>query len=212
MRFVILSLLLCGSLEAKDYSAQERKEIFEGATKRLRETEIEKRAPKVGDEFPDLKIGDKKVSDWVKEGPLVVTFYRGGWCPYCMKQLKQLSMQLPQFKGARIVALSPESEKQVAISKRKNDLKIPLISDKNNETARLLGIAFKVEDAMVEMYKGYGIDLKASQGNADNILPVPATFVIGKDRKVAYSFVEVDYTQRAAPSDIVTVVQGLVTP
>ncbi|MBY0518181.1 MAG: AhpC/TSA family protein [Bacteriovoracaceae bacterium] len=212
MRFIFLSLLLCGSLQAKEYSAEERKEIFEGATRRLKETGIEKRAPKVGEAFPDLKIAEKNVSEWVKDGPLVITFYRGGWCPYCMKQLKQLSQELPQFKGARIIAISPESEKQVAISKRKNDLKIPLISDKNNETARLLGIAFKVEDAMIDMYKGYGIDLKVSQGNGDNILPVPATFVIGKDMKVAYSYVEVDYTQRAALSDIVTVVQRLMTP
>lgn len=212
MRWLLVLIFSISQVWAAPLSAEQRKELFSAATKRLKETQIEKRAPQVGDVFPDLMVGGKKISAWTKEAPIVLTFYRGGWCPYCVKQLKELSQNLQEFKPANVIAVSPETQQEVDKTRRKNDLKMVLVADKNNELARSLGLAFKVEDAVAQEYKALGLDLQASQGNADNILPVPATFVIGRDRKVAYMFADADYTQRAAMPDIVKSVERVLKP
>lgn len=212
MRWMMMIVLLSTQAWSAPLTPEQRKELFSNATKRLKATEIEKRAPQVGDVFPDLVIGGKKVSLWTKEAPIVLTFYRGGWCPYCVKQLKELSQKLQEFKPANVIAVSPETPAEVEKTRRKNDLKMVLVADKNNELARSLGLAFQVEEAVAKEYKALGLDLQASQGNADNILPVPATFVIGTDRKVTYMFADADYTQRAAMPDIVKTVERMLKP
>ncbi len=212
MRWMMMFVLLSTQVWSAPLAPEQRKELFASATQRLKATEIEKRAPQVGDVFPDLVIGGKKVSVWTKEAPIVLTFYRGGWCPYCVKQLKDLSQNLREFQPANVIAVSPETQQEVEKTRRKNDLKMVLVADKNNELARSLGLAFKVEDAVAQEYKALGLDLQASQGNADNILPVPATFVIGRDRKVTYMFADADYTQRAAMPDIVKTVERMLKP
>lgn len=212
MRWLLVFIFTLTQAGAAPLSPEQRKELFSAATKRLKETQIEKRAPQVGETFPDLVVGGKKISVWTKEAPMVLTFYRGGWCPYCVKQLKELSQNLKEFHPAAVVAVSPETAQEVEKTRRKNDLKMTLVADKNNELARSLGLAFKVEDAVAQEYKALGLDLQASQGNADNILPVPATFVIGRDRKVVYMFADADYTQRAAMPDIVKSVERVLKP
>lgn len=212
MRWMMMFVLLSTQAWSAPLTPEQRKELFSSATKRLKEMEIEKRAPQVGEEFPDLVVGGKKISVWTKDAPMVLTFYRGGWCPYCVKQLKELSQNLQEFKPANVIAVSPETQAEVEKTRRKNDLKMVLVADRNNELARSLGLAFKVEDAVAQEYKALGLDLQASQGNADNILPVPATFVIGTDRKVAYMFADADYTQRAAMPDIVKTVERMLKP
>lgn len=212
MRWLLVLIVSVSQAWAAPLSAEQRKELFSAATKRLKETEIEKRAPQVGDVFPDLVVGGKKISVWTKDAPMVLTFYRGGWCPYCVKQLKELSQNLKEFHPATVIAVSPETPQEVEKTRRKNDLKMVLVADKSNELARSLGLAFKVEDAVAKEYTALGLDLQASQGNADNILPVPATFVIGRDRKVAYMFADADYTKRAAMPDIVKSVERVLKP
>ena len=207
---VVLSFTLATSSWA--LSEVERKELFAGALQRLKATEIEKRAPKVGERFPDLEVAGKKISAWTKEAPLVLTFYRGGWCPYCVKQLKEMNSELEQFKEAQIIAVSPENPEEVLKTKRKNTLKLILFSDKDNELARMLGLAFKVEDPIVAEYKNFGIDLAKTQGNSEHVLPVPATFVIDQSMKVAFVFVDADYSQRAKTSDVIKSVQRLMAP
>ncbi len=212
MRWLFVLVFSLSQAWAAPLTKEQRKELFEGATKRLKETKIEKRAPQVGEKFPDLVIGGKKVSEWTKDAPMVLTFYRGGWCPYCVKQLKELSQNLKEFHPAAVIAVSPETQQEVDKTRKKNDLKVVLVADKSNELARSLGLAFKVEDAVAQEYKALGLDLQASQGNADNILPVPATFVIGRDLKVAYMFADADYTKRAAMPDIVKSVERVLKP
>jgi peroxiredoxin len=199
-------LLVFASFTASaELSKEERKALFAGATERLKNSGIEQKAPKVGEAFPDVTVGGKKISEWVKGGSLVLTFYRGGWCPYCVKQLKEINESLSKISTSKtqLVAIAPETEMEVQKTKKKNDLNFPMFSDKDNKLARELGIVFKVEDAVEAEYKGFGIDLAASQGNSRNELPIPATFVIGQDQKVKFAFVDADYTKRAATSDII---------
>lgn len=185
-------------------SKEERKILFEQATKTLKDSGIEGKAPKKGESFPDLVLGEKKVSDWLKAGPLIVTFYRGGWCPYCVKQLKQMDQELKkiQDRKATIVAISPEKASEVQRTKSKNELHFTMIADPLNALARQLGLVFKVDKDVASEYKALGIDLVAGQGNENFELPMPATFVIGTDRKIQYAFADADYTKRAAIEDV----------
>lgn len=205
MKFFICFLLFVLNINAEAArSPEERKALFQGATERLKASGIESRVPKVGDKFPELTLGEKKVSEWLKSGPLVVTFYRGGWCPYCVSQLKELDTALSQLKEkkANLVAISPETPGEVRKTQKKNDLDFVLLSDKDNALARKLDLVFKVEDDVEEEYRGFGINLEKSQGNRKNELPVPATFVVGTDGKIKYVFADADYTKRAKVEDI----------
>lgn len=211
-KILILILILVASFALHaERSKEERKALFRKATQELKDSGIEKKIPNVGDKFPDLTLGGKKISQWVKEGPLVVTFYRGGWCPYCVKQLKELNTALSDLKNSKVnlIAIAPEKESEVRKTKSKNNLDFTLISDKDNSIARQLNLVFTVDSEVAKEYKNLGIDLKNSQGNNKNELPVPGTFVIGQENKIAYAFADADYTKRADLSQIINAVKGI---
>jgi peroxiredoxin len=209
--FLFILIYLLSTIAFADLTSEKRKQLFQEANQRLKDTKLESKVLKVGDTFPDLKFKGKNVSEFLKEGPLVVTFYRGGWCPYCIKQLKDINNSLQEIKGsgANLIALSPEKTSEVEKTKRKNALNFTLISDEGNTIARQLNLTFKVEPSVVKEYKALGIDLAASQGNDSYELPMPATFVIGKDRKIAYVFADADYTKRASTEEIIQTVKKL---
>lgn len=199
---ILIALLSLNLFAAR--SKEERKALFQKATQELKETGIEKRIFKKGDKFPDLTLGNKKVSEWLKMGPVVVTFYRGGWCPYCVQQLKEMDQALDKLKDKKttLIAISPESSNEVRKTKSKNNLDFLLLSDKGNELARKLNLVFKVDDEVAKEYKALGIDLEKSQDNKKNELPVPATFVIREGNIISYVFADADYAKRAPLSDI----------
>lgn len=190
---------------------EERKALFQKATQELKSTKIEEKAPKVGDQFPDLLINGEKISKILTKGPIIITFYRGGWCPYCVKQLKDIQENLMKIKdnGAVLIAISPEKKSEVEKTKRKNNLDFTLISDSHNTLAKKLNLTFKVDPKVVDEYKSLGIDLVASQDNQDYELPMPATFVIDRNQKIVFSFADADYTKRAPTEDIIQAVKKI---
>lgn len=191
-------------------SKEERRALFDKKTQELKDSGIEKKIPKVGETFPDLKIDGKTVSQYLREKPLVITFYRGGWCPYCVKQLKEIDSELSKIEpSAKLIALSPEQESEVRKTKSKNNLKFTVLSDKKNELARKLGLVFKVDPEVNKEYKLLGLDLEASQGDKSFELPVPATFVIDQNRKIVFAFADADYTKRADTKEIIEAVTKL---
>lgn len=205
MKKLITSFLLLQSLFAHGArSPEDRKALFQNATQDLKMSGIENKIPKAGDTFPDIKLGAKKISEWILTGPLVVTFYRGGWCPYCVKQLKEINQSLSTLQSLKtnLIAISPEKENEVAKTKSRNNLDFLLLSDNKNLLAKQLHLVFQVNKDVVIEYKTLGIDLEESQGNKTYELPVPATFVINKNRKIIYAFVDADYTKRAPVSEI----------
>lgn len=211
-KYLFVFIILFATTAFAGLSQADRKALFKDATQKLKEAKIESKVLKVGDTFPNLKFMKKNVSDYLKQGPLVVTFYRGGWCPYCVVQLKDINNSLQKFKqsGVHLIALSPEKTSETEKTKRKNKLNFPLFSDEGNIIARQLNLTFKVGLEVVQEYKALGIDLVASQGNESYELPMPATFVIGKDRKVAYVFADADYTKRASIEDILSAIAKMI--
>ena len=161
--------------------------------------------------LPDATGNSVELRTLLQHGPVVLTFYRGGWCPYCNIELRALQSALPQIRGhhATLVAVSPQTPDQSLSTAEKNELEFPVLSDSGNKVAREYGIVFTLPEALRPIYENFGIELPAHNGDESFDLPVPATYVIDGEGKVRYAFVNADYRQRAEPSDIVAALAEL---
>lgn len=197
----------------KQRAAPERVAMMEAATADLRATGIEARALKMGSKVPDLTLPDAlnqavRLSALWQRGPLVLIFYRGGWCPYCNLELRAWQQQLPALKhmGAQLVAVSPQTPDSSLSTAQKNELAFPVLSDSALQAATAFGVAFEMPPALVELYSRAGNDLPVLNGNGRWVLPVPATYVIDRDGRIAYAHVDADYRDRAEPADVLAAV------
>ncbi|MCB8878874.1 AhpC/TSA family protein [Acidisoma cellulosilytica] len=165
------------------------------------------RALQAGDKAPDFTLNDpdgKPVSshDLLAHGPLVVSFYRGVWCPYCNMELQALQETLPEFEslGASLVAISPQTSVNSRKSVRQNNLDFPILSDTHNDVAAAFGLRFALPDYLVELYSSLKNDLPSFNGDPSWTLPMPGRFVIGQDGVILYAEVNPDYTRRPEPA------------
>ncbi len=185
-------------------------DIMRKAIEDLEATDILKHAVKTGDKFPDFTLPNAQgktitLSEQLQKGKVVITFYRGGWCPYCNLELKAFQEVLPQIKkkGATLIAITPETPDNSLSTKEKNELDFEVLTSENNELARSLNLVFKLPEALAELYGKFGIDLLESQGNDANELPIAATYIIDQNGEVSYHFLSEDYKLRADPEVII---------
>jgi peroxiredoxin len=197
----------------KQRVAPERVAMMEAATAELRATGIEARALQIGAIVPDLTLPDAlnhpvRLSTLWQRGPLVLIFYRGGWCPYCNLELRAWQQQLPALKhlGAQLAAVSPQTPDNSLSTAEKNELAFAVLSDSTLQAATAFGVAFEMPPELVELYSSVGNDLPVLNGNGRWVLPVPATYVIDQDGRIAYAHVEADYRERAEPADVLAAV------
>ncbi|WP_414449050.1 peroxiredoxin-like family protein [Burkholderia sp. 22PA0099] len=183
--------------------------IMERATAELVASGQAGRAVKAGDRAPSFTLPDpngKPVSsaDLLAQGSLVVTFYRGVWCPYCNLELQALNAALPRLReyGANLVAISPQTAANSRKSVRENHLDFPVLSDTLGATAEAFGLRFALPDYLVALYRQLKNDLPAFNDDPSWTLPMPARYVIGSDGTVLYSEVHPDYTHRPEPEDM----------
>jgi peroxiredoxin len=175
------------------------------------------RARKVGDQAPAFLLKDPdghavSSADMLKQGPLVVTFYRGVWCPYCNMDMQALQEALPEIvrRGARLVAISPQTAANSRRSQRENEVEFPILSDPHNDVAASFGIRFGLPDYLVDLYKNtFKNNLALVNGDDSWTLPMPARFVIDQDGLVRYAEVNPDYTRRPDPSELFPVLDDL---
>ena len=167
------------------------------------------RALKAGDRAPAFTLHDpdgKPVSsaELLAQGPLVVSFYRGVWCPYCNMELQALQAALPEFEAlsANLVAISPQTAVNSRKSVRQNALGFPILSDPHNDVAASFGLRFEMPDYLVDLYKALKNDLPSFNGDPSWTLPMPGRFVIGQDGTILYAEVNPDYTRRPEPEDM----------
>ena len=186
------------------------------ATEELIASGAATRALKAGDTAPLFVLKDpdgKPVSaaELLAQGPLVISFYRGVWCPYCNMELRALQEALPSFRelGASLVAISPQNPVNSRKSVRTNGLGFPILSDPGNATAAAFSLRFTLPDYLIELYKSLKNDLPAFNGDTSWTLPIPGRFVIGQDRVIRYAEVNPDYTQRPEPADMLPVLRRL---
>lgn len=174
-------------------------------------------AKKIGDAAPDFTLKDAKgaeitLSQELKKGPVVLTWYRGGWCPYCNVQLAAYQQILPQIKelGAQLIAVSPELPEKAQTTVEKSQLEFTVLSDLNLKVAAEYGLVFELTPEVEKLYAEF-FDIEEYNGEeaSKNELPLAATYVIAADGKIVYAFLDADYTKRAEPREIVAALESI---
>ena len=192
----------------------EKKEIMQKSIANLKSQNLSEKALSTGQKLPSFTLKNaagKTVSlKEMQSDFLVVAFYRGGWCPYCNLELKALQQIVPELKSlnTELIAITPETSDNSLTTSEKNELTFEVLSDIDNVYAKSLGLVFKLPEDLHAVYKDFGIQLEKHNGNNDSELPMPATYIVNKDREVIYSFVPEDYTERLDPETILKVIKA----
>jgi peroxiredoxin len=196
-------------------TSPERLRAYEQGIDEVRKSGVTEKALKVGDKAPDFELpnaaGKKiKLSDLTARGPVVITWYRGGWCPYCNIALRGFHKVLPEIRaaGASLVALSPETPDNTLSTAEKNHLEFEVLSDRGHKAAHAYGVAYKIPKVIAEQFKGR-LDLAKHNGDDGGELPLGATYVVDRAGVIRYAFVDADYRKRAEPATVLAVLRGL---
>jgi peroxiredoxin len=169
---------------------------------------------KVGDRAPAIVLKNAKgvtvdVSKLLKKGPVIVAFYRGGWCPYCNLELRAYQEILPEIvaAGASLVAISPEKPDDTLSTAEKNALTFEVLSDVGQRVGRAFGLVYEFTEELKSAYRGFNLDIPACNGTPGEwALPVSATYVIDRDGSITYAYTDVDYRDRADPREVLKTV------
>jgi peroxiredoxin len=191
----------------------DRQAIIEKHIDELRKGAIARTMLKVGDRVPPTVLRNAKgetvdVRTLLKRGPVIVTFYRGGWCPYCNLELRAFQEILPEIQaaGASLVAISPEKPDETLSTAEKNALSFEVLSDVGQRVGRAFGLVYGFTTELRSAYQGFGLDIPTRNGTPGEwALPVSATYVIDPAGTIIYSYTEVDYRHRAEPRDVLDV-------
>ncbi len=193
----------------------EIQEIMLKATKELENTEISKNALKVGDIAKDFKLPNAvnkevSLSDALEENDfIVINFYRGVWCPYCnleLKALQNINEDLNNL-GAKLISISPQTPDASLSTKEKNELAFEVLSDSHNKIAKEYGLVFSLAEELRPIYSSFGIDIVGLNQENSFELPMPATYVINKNKEILFSFIDEDYTKRCEPQEILDIIR-----
>jgi peroxiredoxin len=188
----------------------DRQAIMERHIEQLRTGVIARTILKVGNRAPEFMLRNAKeeivdIGALRKKGPVIVTFYRGGWCPYCNLELKAFQEILPEIKaaGASLVAISPEKPDATLSTTEKNALAFEVLSDVGQKVGRAFGLVYQFTEELRSAYRGFGRDIPAHNGTPGEwALPVSATYVIDRNGTIIYAYTDVDYRDRADPRDV----------
>ena len=190
--------------------------LYEARIDELRATFALDQAVGTGDEAPDFSLPDVhgnriSLSALLQHGPVVLTFYRGGWCPYCNIQLRAYQAILPEMAalGARLVAISPQLPDGSLTTAQTNALTFDILSDAGNSVARRFRLVYALPEDLREALRSNNKALPAINGDGSWELPVPATYVIAPDGRIVLAGIEADYRKRLEPDAILAAVKAL---
>ncbi len=190
-------------------------EIMISATKKLEDEKISKNALQVGDKAKDFRLKnvlnkDISLDDLLtKNDFVVISFYRGAWCPYCNLELKALQSINDELKSlnAKLVAISPQTPDASLSTKEKNELEFEVLSDVESKVIKEYGLVFNLDDELKPIYKSFGIDIPKSNGNESFELPMPTIYIVNKNKEIIFSFIDEDYTKRCEPKTILDTIR-----
>jgi peroxiredoxin len=191
----------------------ERQAVMERHISELRNG-LAKTALKAGDRAPRIALTNAKgdivdIKSLLSRGPVIVTFYRGGWCPYCNLELRAFQQILPEIKAASasLVAISPEKPDDTLSTAEKNALDFEVLSDVGQKIGRAFGLVYTFSDELISVYKQFGQDIPGRNGTDEWALPISATYVIGRDGRIIYAYTDADYRDRAEPAEVLKALQ-----
>ncbi|HSB77078.1 MAG TPA: peroxiredoxin-like family protein, partial [Terriglobales bacterium] len=158
-----------------------------------------------GFELPDQDGNPVSSQEMLSRGRLVVCFFRGRWCPFCVAQLEAMNSAVPQIQsgGANLLAISPQTAKQAFFMRDQHHLRFPLLSDSNNQVARRFGLVYSVPQEQKAVYSRTFINLPFLNGESSWELPIPATYIVERSGTVLYASADPDYTRRPEPGEII---------
>lgn len=163
----------------------------------------------IASKAPDFKAKDQngkeiRLKDLLKEGKVVLVFYRGYWCPYCNKELSKLqdSLQLIKDKGATLIAVSPEKQENISKTIEKTKAEYSILHDEGLKIMKAYEVEFEVPENTITRYRNAGIDIGKNNGDNGNFLPIPAVYIIDKESTITYRFFEPDYKKRPTVLDL----------
>jgi peroxiredoxin len=198
-------------------AARQRRPDFAAAVdrlvERLRQHGAGAAAPHVGEPIPPFVLPDAghmvSLDQLLTRGPVAVTFHRGHWCPYCRININALAQahKVIAAEGGQIVAIMPDRQKFVADFKSQSNVPFPILTDMDNGYALSLNLTIWVGAEMQKMMEGRQ-DLPTFQGNSSWMLPIPATFVVGRDGTIKARFMDPDYRKPMAFADVLTALRS----
>jgi peroxiredoxin len=163
----------------------------------------------IGEKSPSFQLRDHNgapvaSAELLNKGRLVICFFRGRWCPFCVGQLEAMNLIAPQIgrAGASLVAISPQTVQQSFFMADQHKLRFPLLSDAGNQVARQFGLVYRVPDDQQAIYRRAFINLPFANGDEGWELPIPATFILDRDGTVLYASANPDYSERPEPLDL----------
>lgn len=169
-----------------------------------------------GERMPEFELADGEGSllssrELLDHGPIVISFFRGDWCPFCRLELKALEAALRDIEreGAKLVAITPDTGTALAGTKRKNNLSFHVLSDPDHGVALRFGVAYRVPETLHEQFRKHGLNLGERHGNAGLFLPIPATFIVDRHGIIRHAEFDADPSRRMEPADIVDILRGL---
>jgi peroxiredoxin len=191
------------------YVPPETQAVHTRVISELKETRLAKKVLQVGSKVPTIELNDHSgklvsASDLLSRGRLVVCFFRGRWCPFCVGQLEAMNLILPAIEqaGASLVAISPQTVQQSFFMADQHKLRFPLLSDAGNQVARQFGLVYRVPDEQQAIYRRAFVNLPFANGDDNWELPIPATFILDREGTVLYASADEDYSERPEPSEI----------
>lgn len=176
-----------------------------------------KNAIKIGEKAPSFELPNPlgkqiQLFDVLSKGPVIITFYRGSWCPYCNLQLRALQDKLKDIHqlGATLVAISPEVPDSSMTKSEISNMEFTVLSDQDAKVASQYGVVWEIPEFLLNhMQIDRNLDLKKINNGNDRILPIPATFIVGSDGIVKWNYVNVDYRTRSEPDEIIEILKNL---
>ena len=191
-------------------------EVMRHTTEQLIREGIGNSALEVSDEIPSFGLPNVRgqlveIKDLLKNGPIILTFYRGSWCPYCNLELRAYQQNIEEIKalGAQVIAISPELPDSSLSNAEKLALEFEVLSDFGNVVARNFGLVFKMSEEWIDVFRQLDSDFTAHNGDDTWELPVPATYVVSSDSKIVFSYVNANYLERADPQQVVAALTEL---
>jgi len=196
----------------------ERQAIMERHINEL-QNGLAKAALKIGDQAPAIVLPNATgkavdVGTLLKRGPVIVTFYRGGWCPYCNLELRAFQKILPEIEaaGAGLVAISPEKPDDTLSTAEKNALSFEVLSDVGQKIGRAFGLVYTFSDELKRAYQEFGLNIPAMNGSDEWALPISATYIIGRGGTIVYAYTDPDYRDRADPDEVLMFLKRAAIP
>jgi peroxiredoxin len=211
------SMLNMRRVEFAKTGSEEKKQVYAEGIEAVKTSGILDKAFNIGDKAPNFTLNNAlgepvSLYNELTNGPVILIWYRGGWCPYCNITLHYLQERLPDFQaaGATLLALTPELPDKSLSTAEKHNLEFVVLSDVGNTIAKQYGVVFQLTPDVAKMYDD-AFDMNSYNGDESNELPLAATYVIDKNGTIQYAFLDADYRNRAEPDDIIAALETLKT-